>query len=57
MRIERPAGTVAMAAHVSEGHALAVDATIRNDGTPEVLHARLDGIVRRYALSPVRRTA
>lgn len=51
VRIERPSGTVALASHVSEGQALPADIVIRNDGTPAVLHARLDGVLRRFLIS------
>lgn len=48
--IERPFGVMKLAAHASEGQALPCDAIVVNDGSPEVLHARLDALVRRLGL-------
>ncbi|WP_066921399.1 hypothetical protein [Methylobacterium sp. CCH5-D2] len=53
VRIVRPDAESARpgaAGHASEAMDFPADITIRNDGTPEVLFARLDGVIRRFAL-------
>ncbi len=53
VRIERPVGAKVLAPHASEGQDLPSDIVLRNDGTSEVLHARLDGALRRFEIRAV----
>ena len=53
VRIVRPDAETARpgaAGHASEAMDFPADITIRNDGTPEVLFARLDGVIRRFGM-------
>jgi len=53
VRIVRPGLVIPLSGHASEGQHLPCDATVLNDGAPEILHGRLDALVRRFALRTV----
>lgn len=48
VRIMRPGDKLDVGSHASEQQPVVPDVSVWNDGPPEILHARLDGLVGRY---------